>query len=156
MSKYGVISGSCFPAFGLDMEIYSINLRIQFKCKKTRARNNSVFGHFSRILRQTYLLLFSRKVTSMLVWNTIILEHKGKAKDNEYALNVPDKYWYHVSGTVQLILGHCLFLSLYGNLSCVTDIFSFVQFLWIFSMLWVLTHLLEALLQEVPLFSTAR
>ena len=38
VSKYGVISGPCFPALGI---IYS-------ECGKIRTRNNSVFGHFSR------------------------------------------------------------------------------------------------------------
>ena len=27
--KYGVISGPCFPVFGLNTEIYGVNLRIQ-------------------------------------------------------------------------------------------------------------------------------
>ena len=40
--KYGVISGPYFPLFGL-------NLRIQSEYRKIRTRNNSVFGHFSRI-----------------------------------------------------------------------------------------------------------
>ena len=36
-----------FPAFGLNMEIYGVNIRIQFKCRKIRTRKNSVFEHFS-------------------------------------------------------------------------------------------------------------
>ena len=48
MSKYGVISDPCFTVFGLNTEIYSINLRIQFEYRKIQTRNNSVFGHFSR------------------------------------------------------------------------------------------------------------
>ena len=48
VSKYGVISGPYFPVFELNMEIYSVNLRIQVEYKKIRTRNNSVFGHFSR------------------------------------------------------------------------------------------------------------
>ena len=44
MSKYGVISGPYFR-----------NLRIQSEYKKIRARNSSVFGHFSR--SDTLLLL---------------------------------------------------------------------------------------------------
>ena len=35
-------------AFGLSIEIYSVNLRIQSEYRKTRTRNNSVFRHFSR------------------------------------------------------------------------------------------------------------
>ena len=58
--------------------------------------------------------------------------------------------------TAQLILRHCSFLSLCGNWPCVIDIFSFVQFLWIFFLLLVLVHLLKALFQETSIFSTAR
>ena len=49
MSKYGVISGRYFPAFGLNTERYFVSLRIESKCWKIRTRNNSVFGHFSRV-----------------------------------------------------------------------------------------------------------
>ena len=59
-------------------------------------------------------------------------------------------------GTVQLILGHCPFLSLCRNWQCVIDIFSFVRFLRIFSLLSVMAHLLKVLFQETSLFSTAR
>ena len=34
MSKYGVISGPYFLVFGLNTESYSLNLRIQSKCRK--------------------------------------------------------------------------------------------------------------------------
>ena len=46
--KYGVISGSYFPIFGLNTKIYSVNLTIQSKYRKIRTRNNSIYGHFSR------------------------------------------------------------------------------------------------------------
>ena len=48
VSKYGVISGPYFPVFGLNTEIYEVNLRIQSEYRNIRTRNNSVFGHFSR------------------------------------------------------------------------------------------------------------
>ena len=48
VSKYGVISGPYFPVFGLDTEVYGVNLRIQSEYKKIRIRKNFVFGHFSR------------------------------------------------------------------------------------------------------------
>ena len=48
VSKYGVISGPYFPVFGLNTEIYSLNLRIQYEYRKIRTRNNSVLWHFSR------------------------------------------------------------------------------------------------------------
>ena len=59
VSQYGVISGSYFPASGLNTERYfpafrlnteryGVSLRIQSKCRKIRTRKNSIFGHFSR------------------------------------------------------------------------------------------------------------
>ena len=45
--KYGVISSPYFPIFGLNTEIYSVNLRNQSKFRKIRTRSNSVFGYFS-------------------------------------------------------------------------------------------------------------
>ena len=35
-------------AFGLNTDIYSVNLRIQSECGKIRTRKYSVFGQFSR------------------------------------------------------------------------------------------------------------
>ena len=46
MSKYGVFSGPCFVVFGVNMEIYGVNLRIESKYGKIRTRKNSVFGQF--------------------------------------------------------------------------------------------------------------
>ena len=34
MSKYGIISGPYFPVFGLNTEIYGMNLRIQSEYRK--------------------------------------------------------------------------------------------------------------------------
>ena len=48
VSKYGVFSGLHFPVFGLNTEIYGVNLRIQSEYRKTRTRKNSVLGNFSR------------------------------------------------------------------------------------------------------------
>ena len=48
MSEYGVFSGTYFPAFGLNMKIYYVNLRIQSEYRKIRTRKNSLLGHFSR------------------------------------------------------------------------------------------------------------
>ena len=46
VSKYGVISGPYFPAFGLSTERYSVS-GIQSECGNTR--NNSVFGHVRHV-----------------------------------------------------------------------------------------------------------
>ena len=48
-----------FPVFGLNTEIYEVNLRIQFEYRKKRTRKISVFGHFSR--SGTYKFIFHPK-----------------------------------------------------------------------------------------------
>ena len=48
LSKYGDISGAYFPVFGLNSEIYPVNLGIQSEYRKMRTGKSSVFGHFSR------------------------------------------------------------------------------------------------------------
>ena len=60
VSKYGVFSGPYFPAFGLNAEIYQVNLRIQSEYRKIWTRKTSVFGHFSRgaCRRVSYIILF--------------------------------------------------------------------------------------------------
>ena len=47
VSKYRVFSGPYFPVFGLNTEIYGVNLRIQSKYGKKWTRKNSGLGHFS-------------------------------------------------------------------------------------------------------------
>ena len=42
------------PVFGLNTEIYEVNLRILFKYGKIRARKNFVFGHFSHSVLRNY------------------------------------------------------------------------------------------------------
>ena len=46
--KYWVISGPYFPVFGVNTEIYFVNLCIQYEYRKIRTRKNSIFGHSSR------------------------------------------------------------------------------------------------------------
>ena len=70
VSKYGVISSPYFPVFGLETEIYFVNLRIQSECRKIRTRNNSVFGHFTQwtLLRWlTFLLGFLTVTLTVLL-----------------------------------------------------------------------------------------
>ena len=47
VSKYAVFSGMYFPAFGVNLERYSVSLCIQSKCGKMQTRANPLFGHFS-------------------------------------------------------------------------------------------------------------
>ena len=70
MSKYGVISGPYFLAFGLTTKRYSVSLRIQSKCGKIRTRNNSVFGHFSHSVGVTFCFKYEH-------WNVSISASKS-------------------------------------------------------------------------------
>ena len=63
MFKYGVTSGPYFLVFGLNMDIYGVNLRIQFEYKKIRTRNNSVFGQFSRNDMFKLMHIFDKKLS---------------------------------------------------------------------------------------------
>ena len=51
MSKYGVFSGPYFRVFGLNTEVYSVNLRIQSEYRKLRTRHNFVLGHLEKKCR---------------------------------------------------------------------------------------------------------
>ena len=57
MSKYGVFSGPYFTVFGLNTEIYSVNLHIQSECRKIGTRKNSLFGHFSRSIIIIFVII---------------------------------------------------------------------------------------------------
>ena len=70
MSKYGVISGPHFPAFGLNTERYSVSLRIQSECGKMRARITdntdtfqAVMGSFLEVFKKSYNVLLSCTLT---------------------------------------------------------------------------------------------
>ena len=60
MSKYGVFPGLYFPVFGMNTEIYRVNLHVQSKYGKIRTRKNSVFRHF---LRSESGVTFIQKLT---------------------------------------------------------------------------------------------
>ena len=61
LSKYGVISSPYFPAFGLNTERCEVSFRNQCEWGKIRTRNNSVFGHFSRIVWMSNLSLHHKR-----------------------------------------------------------------------------------------------
>ena len=97
VSKYGVFPGPYFPVFELNMEIYSVNLRIQSKYRKIRTRKNSVFGHFSRSVAYQ-LIASSPKITkngrsksfhaTVLPETSIIYENVWKLSWESLALSV--------------------------------------------------------------------
>ena len=100
VSKYGVFSGPYFPVFGLNTEIYRVNLRIQSKYRKIWSKKNSALGHVSRseyfkwwcdiklsLLDGDYMILFCRDEistcsagTDFTLWlHREIIFHPGKA-----------------------------------------------------------------------------
>ena len=74
MSKYGVISGPYFP----------VSLRSQSECGKIRARNNSVFGHFSRSVRKGYNIIGQILLLISEQWKNLIKDWKKEAFKQNY------------------------------------------------------------------------
>ena len=70
VSKYGVISGPYFPVFGLNTEIYSVNLRIQSEHRKIRTRNNSLFGQFSHSVEERKILIEKAFLTKFTTFDS--------------------------------------------------------------------------------------
>ena len=69
LSKYRVIRGPYFPVFGLNTEIYGVNLRIQSECRKIPTRNNS-----TRLRSKTQKLLQKQKLFRT---NSFVLAHSS-------------------------------------------------------------------------------
>ena len=61
-----------FPVVGLNTERYGISLRIQSEYRKIRTRNNSVFGHFSRIRSEIWRQAL-KNLTKISVFETGIV-----------------------------------------------------------------------------------
>ena len=74
VSKYGVISGPYLPVFGLNTEIYSVNLGIQSKYRKMWTSNNSGFGQFTcSDTQKSYFLPKMEKVNSTIEFRILEL-----------------------------------------------------------------------------------
>ena len=71
VSKYRVVSGPYFPVFGLNTEIYGVNLHIQSEYRRIRTRNNSVF-------RFRHLSLSDRVITFTLLVTLETVQMLGK------------------------------------------------------------------------------
>ena len=73
VSKYGVFSSPYFPVFGMNTEIYSVNLCIHCEYSKIRTTKNSVSGHFSRSgslnFSLSWAINFSQIQQLLLCWN---------------------------------------------------------------------------------------
>ena len=71
VSKYEVISGLYFPVFGLQSEIYGVNIRIQSEYRKIWTRNNYVFGQFSRGERNCVYFTTLIETIHYLKWTVV-------------------------------------------------------------------------------------
>ena len=72
LSKYGVITGPYFPAFGQNTKRYFVSLRIQSECGKIWTRSNFEFGHFSgseHLTQFEYWILCESPFTRTWKWN---------------------------------------------------------------------------------------
>ena len=70
MFKYGVLSGPHFLVFGLNTEIYRVNLHFQSRYRKIRSRKNSIFRHFPRSVNASKISdLSTQSNTPFYVWS---------------------------------------------------------------------------------------
>ena len=67
VSKYGVLSGPYFPLFGLNTEIYSVNLRIQSKYRTIPTRHKPKIKYYS-----------FKNITSFHLWERKLLVSWGR------------------------------------------------------------------------------
>ena len=79
MSKYRVISGPYFPAFGLNTKRCEVSLRIQSKCRKIKTRNYSAFGHFSRcVILSNFIFLHLFGIKYRVTISKSYVTHMGR------------------------------------------------------------------------------
>ena len=79
MSRYGVFSGLYFPVFGLNAEIYGVNLRIKYGPKKTPYLNTFHTGKLHHLFAyETFLKYFKwRKCGADIELHKILRELRG-------------------------------------------------------------------------------
>ena len=117
MFKYGVFSGSYFPAFGLNTERSGVSLRIQSECGKIWTRNNSVFGHFTSSVSDCFYVILgrhiSRKLQSMLTETRQISNLRSQDVSKEILSDLvrknvaefSDKFFHFQYATLEMFKG---------------------------------------------------
>ena len=72
--RFWSFSGSNFPAFGLNREIYSVSLRIQSECRKIRTRKtpNTDTSHTVSLRLSNKFFLQTKQVTEEFTWRCSI------------------------------------------------------------------------------------
>ena len=78
VSKYGVFSGRYFPVFGLNTEIYGVDLHIPSEYRKIWTRKNSAFGFFSRSVTALITKTTWKIVLLLTTLTTLILTIREK------------------------------------------------------------------------------
>ena len=93
MSKYGVFSGPYFSAIALNMERYSVSVRIQSECGKIPTRKNSVFWHFSRIVSEL-ISFYSTQNRQKRYWNRswLICPNSRKIRSTIWRWSLKEAY----------------------------------------------------------------
>ena len=136
MHKFGVLSSSYFPIFKLNMQIYFVNLHIEFKFEKIRTRKKSKFEHFSSCIYLNDLFYLAEKTNACNFANDTITAQKMKFSITDFLMVASTS---HHGWPVKKILGFrwskkvektLETISFWQNISI--SIFKFSQFLSIF------------------------
>ena len=107
---------SVFSCFGLNKEIYSVNLLIQSEYRKIRTKKNSVFGHFSHSVTWTcvsnYVTDLSRKTikTHIGILCFIKLSYKAISSNMQFLQNYC--IYFRWKTVYDLIIPHTMHASL--------------------------------------------
>ena len=90
LSKYGGFSGPCFPVFGLNTEIYSINLRIQSEYREIRTGKTPYLYTFRDAGNEGFSAnLLSKSRNSLNYTNAMIKRHWSSV-----CRNMKNLRWY--------------------------------------------------------------
>ena len=107
-TRHGVFSGLYFPVFGLNTEIYEVNLRIQSEYGKIPTRKNSVLGHFSHCAQKCnessylpsprYFKLILEVVLQRYSYKKVFWKFAANFQEHTHA-----EVWFHTSAWGSLV-----------------------------------------------------
>ena len=117
-------SGPYFPVFGMNTEIYGVNLRIQSEYSKIQTRKNSVFGYFSRSHNNKQILILKPRehlATIEIMWHiprNLMLLFFGRYQLFMMFICLSNSYSHMDFVTFKAIL--MLFYKMVGELACIS------------------------------------
>ena len=117
-------SGPYFPVFGMNTEIYGVNLRIQSEYSKIQTRKNSVFGYFSRSHNNKQILILKPRehlATIEIMWyipRNLMLLFFGRYQLFMLFIGLSNRYSHMDFVTFKAIL--MLFYKMVGELACIS------------------------------------